>query len=200
MLRTFVRGATHHFVDSQILLKIANAKAPFGLSAIFLTQKLTLLMQCSRKCVTSVSKIVTVFLFCIVELYAAKWKYQYQFVLKKDQVAKVKISYRDKKVFLRDGIFTFRWTLYKNRELSTFSSYQKVKSQHVMTKDFRLNSFKVELVPMGNGLDSRIYLLVVFESFDKKNKTATIDMFIKDDNVKILADFINPNNKGINVK
>jgi len=31
-------------VDGSILLKIANAKAPYGLSAIFLTQNLTLLM------------------------------------------------------------------------------------------------------------------------------------------------------------
>ncbi len=146
------------------------------------------------------SKIFTVFLFCVIQLYAAKWKYQYQFILKKDQVAKVKISYRDKKVFLRDGEFDFRWTLYKNGALITHSVYQKVEHQYVLYQTHRLDSFEIELVPMGVNISNRIYLLVVFESFDKKNKTATIDMFIKDDNVKILADFIDLNNKGINVK
>jgi len=144
------------------------------------------------------SKIVWIFLFCFLDLFAAKWKYQYQFVLKKDQTAKVKISYRDKKVFLRDGEFDFRWTLYKNGALTTFCSYQKVKSQHILYKGYRLNSFEVELVPRGANQLKRVYLLVVFESFDKKNKTATIDMFIKDDNVKILADFIDPNAKELN--
>jgi len=146
------------------------------------------------------SKIFTVFLFCVIQLYAVKWKYQYQFILKKDQVAKVKISYRDKKVFLRDGEFDFRWTLYKNGALITHSTYQKVEHQYVLYQTYRLDSFEIELVPMGVNISNRIYLLVVFESFDKKNKTATIDMFIKDDNVKILADFIDLNNKGINVK
>ncbi len=144
------------------------------------------------------SKIVWIFLFCFLELNAAKWKYQYQFILKKDQIAKVKISYRDKKVFLRDGEFDFRWTLYKNGALTTFSSYQKVKSQHILYEGYRLNSFEVELVPRGTNQLDRIYLLVVFESFDKKNKTATVDMFIKDDNVKTLAEFIDPNAKEIN--
>jgi len=30
MLRIFIHGATHHFVDSQTLLKIANDKRPYG--------------------------------------------------------------------------------------------------------------------------------------------------------------------------
>ena len=146
------------------------------------------------------SKIVWIFLFLFVEANALQWKYQYQFILKKDQVAKVKISYRDKKVSLRDGEFDFRWTLYKNGALVTFSSYQKLKAQHILYDKYRLNSFEVELVPRGILPSNRIYLLVVFESFDKKNKTATIDMFIKDDNLKILADFIDPNVKEVNVK
>lgn len=146
------------------------------------------------------SKIVWIFLFLFVEAHAIKWKYQYQFVLKKDQVAKVKISYRDKKVFLRDGIFSFRWTLYKNGALTTFSSYQKVKAQHILYGRYGLNSFEVELVPRGILPSNRIYLLVVFESFDKKKKSAVIDMFIKDDNVKILADFIDSNIRELNVK
>ncbi len=146
------------------------------------------------------SKIVWIFLFLFVEAYALQWKYQYRFILKKDQVAKVKISYRDKKVFLRDSEFDFRWTLYKNGALVTFSSYQKVKAQHILYDKYRLNSFEVELVPRGILPSNRIYLLVVFDSFDKKNKTATIDMLIKDDNLKILADFIDPNVKEVNVK
>lgn len=146
------------------------------------------------------SRLVTVFLFCIVHLYAAKWKYQYRFDLKKDQIAKVKISYRDKKVFLRDGEFDFRWTLYKNGALITHSSYQKIKFQHVLYEGYRLNSFEIDLVPVGSNISNRIYLLVVFESFDKKSQKATVDMFIKDDQVKILADFIDPNSKGVNVK
>ncbi len=130
---------------------------------------------------------------------ATKWKHQYQFNLKKDQVAKVLISFRDKKISLRDGIFTFRWTLYKNRALTTFSSYQKVKSQHILYKGYKLGSFEVELVPIGSSLVDRIYLLVVFRDFDKKKGVAKIDVFIKDDNLKILADFIDPNAKGKNV-
>ena len=144
------------------------------------------------------SKIVWIFLFLFVEANALQWKYQYRFILKKDQVAKVKISYRDKKVFLRDGEFDFRWTLYKNGALVTFSSYQKVKAQHILYKRYKLNSFEVELVPKGANQLDRTYLLVVFESFNKKNKTATVDMFIKDDKVKTLAKFIDPNIKEIN--
>ncbi len=145
------------------------------------------------------SKIVWITLFIFSNLFAMEWKYQYQFVLKKDQIAKVKISYRDKKVYLRDGEFDFRWTLYKNGALVTFSSYQKIKDQHVLYDKYGLDSFEVELVPRGANLLDRVYLLVVFRSFNSKKKRATIDIFIKDDNVKILADFIDPNSKEINI-
>ncbi len=150
------------------------------------------------------SRIVTIFLFCILELFGAKWKYQYQFNLKKDQILKIKISYRDKKVSLRDGIWSFRWTLYKTGALVTFSEYQKVKTQHVLYKDFRLHSFETELVPMGSSIKDRVYLLAVFEDFDKKKSIATMDIFIKDGNTKILVDILEPKDskikKGTNVK
>ena len=80
----------------------------------------------------------------------------------------------------------------------TFSSYQKVKAQHILYDKYRLNSFEIELVPKDANQLDRTYLLVVFESFNKKNKTATVDMFIKDDKVKTLAKFIDPNIKEIN--
>ncbi len=131
---------------------------------------------------------------------ATRWKYQYQFELKKDQTAKIKISFRDKKMFLRNGLFTFRWTLYKNKALTVFSSYQKVKAQHILYKGYRLGSFGVELLPIGSTLTDRVYLLVVFRDFDKKKGIAKIDMFIQDTNAKILADFIDPNRKGNNVR
>ncbi len=130
---------------------------------------------------------------------ATKWKYQYQFELKKDQFAKVLISYRDKKIFLRNGEFDFRWTLYKTGALIVFSIFQKVESQHVLYLGYGLNSYELRLVPGGASLADSVYLTVVFSNFDKKNRAAKIDVFIKDDNSKILADFIDPN-KEINAK
>jgi len=129
-----------------------------------------------------------------------KWKYKYRFELKKDQTAKVVITFRDKSIRLRDGIFTLRWTLYKNRALTLFSSYQKVESQHILYKGYRLRSFETQLVPVGSLLVDRVYLLTVFRDFDKKRGIAKLDVYIKDDNLKILADFIDPNKKGKNVK
>ena len=131
---------------------------------------------------------------------AQKWKYQYRFELKKDQTAKVLISFRDKNVHLRDGVFTLRWTLYKNRALTLFSSYQKVESQHILYKGYRLGSFEVELIPVGSSLIDRVYLLTVFSGFDEKRGVANLDVYIKDDDLKILADFIDPNKKGKNAK
>ncbi len=137
-----------------------------------------------------------IFLFFVLSINlqaAAKWKYQYQFDLKKDQIAKVHISYKNKSIFLKNGEFDFRWTLYKTGSLITFSSYQKVQSQHVLHLGYKLNSYNVTLVPNGSSFSDRIYLTVVFNSFDKGAGVAKIDMFIKDDNSKILAEFIDPN-------
>ncbi len=133
------------------------------------------------------------FLFLLNLQGATKWKYQYQFDLKKDQIAKILISYRDKAVFLRNGEFDFRWTLYKTGALIVFSTFQKVESQKVLHLGYRLNSYEVNLIPRGSTLNDRVYLIVVFSRFNKKDRVAKIDMFIKDDNNKILADFIDPN-------
>ncbi len=139
------------------------------------------------------------FLFLINVEAVTKWKYQYQFELKKDQIAKILISYRDKNTFLRNGEFDFRWTLYKAGALIVFSTFQTVKSQRVLYLGYRLNSYEVKLLPRGSLLSDRIYLTVVFNNFNKKSRVAKIDMFIKDDNSKILADFIDPN-KEMNAK
>ncbi len=142
------------------------------------------------------SRVFLSLLFTALALQAAvKWKYMYQFHLKKDETAKVKISFRDKKIFLRDGLFTFRWTLYKNGALITHSSYQKVKAQHVLYKKYKLDTFLLKLVPTPANVMKDLYMLVVFDSFDKKKKEATIDIYIKDDDTKILAEFIEPNKK-----
>ena len=141
------------------------------------------------------SKISLFVLLLPLYLHAVKWKYMYEFHLKKDETAKVKISYRDKKVFLRDGVFTFRWTLYKNGALITHDSYQKVKAQHVLYKKYGLDSFRVKLVPTGTNLLNDIYMFVLFKSFDKKKNIADIDLYIRDDDTKILADFVEPNGK-----
>jgi len=49
MLHIFVHGATHHFVGS------SQTASALRVDAIFLTQNLPLLMQCSQKCITSVN-------------------------------------------------------------------------------------------------------------------------------------------------
>ncbi len=126
-------------------------------------------------------------LFCLTQpILAEKWKYKYSFDLKKDQSINLFVSYRDKKISLRNGIFTFRWTLYKNKALVTFSSYQKVKSQHVLYLTNILNSFEVQLIPTGNLPSNQVYLWLIFSKFNNKTKKARIDIYIKDNNNKIL--------------
>jgi len=126
-------------------------------------------------------------LFCLTQpILAEKWKYKYSFDLKKDQSINMFVSYRNKKITLRNGIFTFRWTLYKNNALVTFSSYQKIKSQHILYLKNILNNFEVQLVPTGALPNDRIYLWLIFSKFDNKNKKARIDIYIKDNNNKIL--------------
>lgn len=142
------------------------------------------------------SKTFFLILFLSFSLYAkddAFWDYQERFKLKKDEIGKVLIDYRDKSLVQKEQRkFIFRWTLFQNKRLVTLIKYMNFPHQYILRKERGLDSLEFKLIPDADKVDQKTYLFFVFEDFDEKNKIATFDLFIKDSQKRILIKLEKP--------
>ncbi len=103
--------------------------------------------------------------------------------LKKDEQKKFLVKY-DKS----ERLFKFRWTLYQNKGLVVFRSYDKRVAQNILYLNHKNQSFRVELKSRGANNFNVPYILVKFKKFDFKTQEAKFDLMLSDDKMEILLE------------
>lgn len=100
--------------------------------------------------------------------------------LKKDEQKKFLVKYDSS-----ERLFKFRWTLYKNKGLVIFRSYDKRVAQNILYLNHKNQSFRVELKSRGADFYNVPYILVKFKEFDFVKKEAKFDLMLWDDKMQI---------------
>jgi hypothetical protein len=119
---------------------------------------------------------------------ADDWKLSSSVSLKKDQVETILV-----KSGALEHLLEFRWTLYKNKSLVVLRSYDDFVAQHTLSLEYRNRSFRVELLPRGLDYKAVPYLLVTFKSFDFKTNEALFEIYLSDDDEKVLLEYLREN-------
>jgi hypothetical protein len=132
------------------------------------------------------SKIFLALVFPIL-LFGFKWDYTHEFTLKKDQVAKIKVTKRsDKSV----QWIEFRWTLYTNDRLILLTKYDSFPNQYTLQHKYKRNSIKIDLRDdYGDGF-KRAYMILTFKDFGSSKATLITD--ITDPKKSIEIEFVDP--------
>jgi hypothetical protein len=117
--------------------------------------------------------------------FAYEWKPSKSFSLKKDEVISILVKSAEV-----ERLFDFRWTLHQNGSLVILRSYDGFVAQNLLSLKRKNRSFKVELLP--KGLDFRMvpYLMVTFKSFDFKKNEAHFDIYLSDNDEKVLLQYL----------
>ncbi len=116
---------------------------------------------------------------------ADEWKLVKSVSLKKDQLENIVV-----KSGSLQKLFEFRWTLYKNGSLVVLRSYDDFVAQNMLNLKHKNRSFKEELLSKGMYHKEVPYLLVTFKSFDFKKNKALFDIYLSDDDEKVILQFI----------
>ncbi len=98
----------------------------------------------------------------------------HRFLLKKDQVAVVEIKKDYPSTFPKEGILTFRWTLYHNRRLVVLLDYEGFKHQYILEPKYGRNRLQLFLTGDYKRIDRRPYMLLTFEHFNTKERRALL--------------------------
>ncbi len=128
-------------------------------------------------------------LFLPLFLVAYKWDYTHDFILKKDEVAVIKVR---KKADSSSRILQLRWTLYTNERLVLLVNYDGFPRQYILQKEYKRNSIRITLRDDYSLRAKRSYLILTFKDFSDNNRTALIKAFVADPNKKIEIGFIDP--------
>ncbi len=121
---------------------------------------------------------------------AITWNFKDEVELRKDQTAAYQIAIDDKMYTLQ-----FRWTLFVNEGLVMLYKLDKFPFQNILYKDYKLNSFKIELKNRAENAYYKPYAIVVFKDFDAKKKLATFSVFIRDEKRPLQAERFLPKAK-----
>ncbi len=98
----------------------------------------------------------------------------YQFDLKKDQLAVVEIKKDYPHSFKKEGILTFRWTLFHNRRLVLLLDYEGFKHQYILEPRYGRNTIEVFLTGDYKRIDRRPFMFLTFKRFNIKTKRALL--------------------------
>lgn len=95
--------------------------------------------------------------------------------LKKDEQKKILVKYDS-----IEKLFTLRWTLYHNKGLVVFRSYDKAVAQNVLYLRQKSRSFMVKLRPSGKEYLNPPYFFVRFKDFNYEKHEAVFEIFLRD--------------------
>ncbi len=132
-------------------------------------------------------------LFLSSFLWGIDWDYTHLFVLKKDQIAKVKIFKSDGSKL--SGDLRFRWTLFVNEGLVLLVKYEGFPTQYVLYKKYQRDSIRIWIKKKPSKEWLASYLLIQFSDFDLKKDLAFLKVFIKDPSKDMDVSFIDPKRK-----
>ncbi|MDO8453132.1 MAG: hypothetical protein Q7S59_01015 [Sulfurimonas sp.] len=117
---------------------------------------------------------------CFSAVFADQFRDVQKISLKKDEQKKILVKYGS-----FEKIFKFRWTLYHNKGLVIFRSYDRIVAQNILYLRDKNQAFKVELKPKDASSYEGVYLLVQFKEFDYEKKQATFDISISDKSAQV---------------
>ena len=116
-------------------------------------------------------------------LQAIEWDYTKEVSLLKDQYQTILVR---EAAELR--VLKFRWTLYAGGGLVMHLSYNGKASQFILYKQYKKNTYKMDLLPKLSAYKMAPVLYVQFKKFDYKTKKAYFDILIDDSNKRALIE------------
>lgn len=122
--------------------------------------------------------------------------YTHVFNLKKDQVAKISIIKKDYTSQSKtEGEMYFRWTLFHHDRLVLLVDYEGFPTQHVLMKEFKRDSVRVNLLGDYVMIKDRVYAILKFKEFASSRGEAVIEVIIQDPKKRIEVTFFDPKTK-----
>ena len=138
------------------------------------------------------SAATLLFLGTLLLAATANFGFSHRFLLKKDQTAVVMIKKDYPETFEKEGILTFRWTLYQNQRLVLLLDYEGFKQQHILMRLYGRKSVKIFLTGDYKRIDRRPFVLLTFEKFDQKKSVATITAAFSDPQKRLEIKILKP--------
>ena len=131
-------------------------------------------------------KKLVLFLSLVSFLFATDLLRVKKYSLKKDETKKILVKYGSSQ-----KVYAFRWTLCKNDTLIVFSSYDMIVFQHILFKNYKNDTIRVELKPRGAYEYNVPYMLVKFEKFDFAKKEAKFSIWLYDKRQEVFLKYLN---------
>ncbi len=128
-------------------------------------------------------------LFLPTFIFAFKWDYAHDFVLKKDEVGVVEVTKREDRT---KRLLELRWTLFTNERLVLLVKYDGFPTQYILQKEYKRNSIKITLRDDYHDAFNRAFLVLKFDDFDEAKKRADLKLFITDAKKRVEIKFIDP--------
>ncbi|MFA6191201.1 MAG: hypothetical protein WC665_02515 [Sulfurimonas sp.] len=130
-------------------------------------------------------RIILLFAVSLSVISADQFRDVQKISLKKDEQKKILVKYGS-----FEKIFKFRWTLYHNKGLVIFRSYDRIVAQNILYLRDKNKAFRVELKPKDTSSYEGAYLLVQFKEFDYEKKQATFDISISDKSAQVKLKYL----------
>ena len=128
--------------------------------------------------------------FCFGLLYgvAPKWTHQKEFILKKDEKAKVVLT--DRIRLIRDE-FEFSWTLYDNTNLVVHTKFRNYPRQIVLSLRRGLEIYHQPILAfIKNPLNDSVDLYLNFKEYRSYDGTVVFDTYIMDKAARVEIEYI----------
>ena len=128
-------------------------------------------------------KFIVLILLVSSVLQAIEWDYTKEVSLLKDQY---------QTVLIREGeelrVLKFRWTLYAGGGLVMHLNYNSRASQFILYKQYKKNTYKIDLLPKASAYKMAPILYLQFKKFDHKTEKAYFDILIDDSQKRALIE------------
>jgi hypothetical protein len=128
-------------------------------------------------------KFIALVLLASAVLQAIEWDFTKEVALSKDQYQTVLV--RDEQEL---RVLKFRWTLFAGGGLVMHLNYNGRSSQFILYKQYKKNSYKIEILPKLSAYKMAPVLYLQFKKFDHKTKKAYFDILIDDSEKRALIE------------
>lgn len=117
---------------------------------------------------------------------AEDWKIHRIVKLKKDKIEKILVRSES-----YEKLLTFRWTLYHNKWLVFFVSFNGFVQQHLLALNNYNQSIRIDLLTRGRTRLPPPMMLIKFKKFDFIKNRAHFELLMRDKDDKIELKFLN---------
>jgi hypothetical protein len=114
-------------------------------------------------------------LFIGMSLNGQTYKIKYLITLKKDETKKILVKYNTITKLLK-----FRWTLYHNKRLVLFRSYDEEIAQTILAGNPNQDAVRIVLMNSAVGYDRLPYIILHFDKFVYPQRQAVFTLYLFD--------------------